>query len=91
MEFHKRLSVSTPRREGRLRIFLVGRQTETTLANHVGQHDLEIDGLMNVESDENASLVTPTLALVDTNGTVRHVWRGQQPPDGEAAVVAAIS
>ena len=33
---------------------------------------------------------TPTLIAVDQRGVVKAVWRGQLPPEGEAAVLASL-
>jgi hypothetical protein len=80
-------------------IATVDGQAAVVLASPAGRHEAELHYALSLGIPDQAvfaappglrARVTPTLVLVDHEGTVLHAWEGA-PPDQQAAISAAVA
>jgi len=77
MPFYERVAISHAHTSGHLHIVaLTGEPVETT-AKYLADHSVAIDQVVPIDSNGSRFTGTPTLVLVDRNGTVTHAWRGK--------------
>jgi hypothetical protein len=77
-------------RSGAARLAVVGPEPEEVLRDYVDQHSFVPDALVSVPFGRLRFAGTPTLALLDANGRMLAIWRGQLPPNTEAEVRQAL-
>jgi hypothetical protein len=73
-----------------VRLAVVGSEPETVLRGYMSQHSLVPHVLVSVPPGRLKFAGTPTLALLDSRGTIRAIWRGQLTPDKENEVRRAL-
>lgn len=88
MPFYSRM-MSTKSKDSQ--VVVVGGEDEKILNNYLKVHDVAVDAVASVTAESTPSQVTPTAILVDRNGVVSNVWRGQLPPDKENEVLQLMS
>lgn len=92
MPFYKRIAESQSRSAHRLRLVAASTDSTDDTAEYLGKHHLSVDQIVSFDYDPNVVkvAVTPTLVLVDSNGVVQNLWRGEQRPTGEQKIFAAL-
>ena len=86
MPFYRTLA----QRNGAVQLAVVGPESEEVLRDYVVQHSFVPDAVVSVPVGRLRFGGTPTLALLDTDGRMLAIWRGQLPPDKEAEVRQAL-
>jgi hypothetical protein len=86
MPFYRRLASQY---EGRLHIVVVTPNSAAATAEYLSGHDL-VPSTTVPESPIDGVTGTPTLLLVDDDGTISGTWRGRLNARGEEAVLVAL-
>jgi len=73
------------------RVVVVGGEDEKVLQNYLTLHDIAVDAVARVDRQATPSQLTPTAILVDSEGIVTKVCKGQLSPDAESEVMQLMS
>jgi hypothetical protein len=65
---------------------VIGFEPQSVLDDYVARHRFKPDRVVSVAIGTLRFRGTPTLALIERDGKIRSIWRGQLKPDREAEV-----
>lgn len=89
MPFYRALIASATKNRS-LQIAVVSTETVEATRAYLTEHGLSIDPTRVVHATGLKVSGTPTLILVDGNGQVLRLWRGQIPKQGESKVLQLV-
>jgi hypothetical protein len=94
MPFYRRLTAVRAGDSGSSRIIAVGPETVEAIKGYFRQHGVPLEAAVTLQPGHASRLKvsgTPTLILVDRNGSVLGVWIGKLKPEAESAVLSAVT
>lgn len=91
MPFYRRLADLPAAKDGRLKIGVVGIQSEAELREYMAGHGLAVLTVVELREAGVPVQATPTLLLVNADGAVTQSYSGRLRHDDEEAVVKEIT
>jgi len=91
MSFYRELGQSAGHRAGQYRIVAASIESESDTRVYLRSHGVEVDQIVSFSLQDNVKVpVTPTLMVVNSRGTVEHMWVGFQRQDGQRKIVSSL-
>ena len=87
MPFYRQLVALPALTAKQVRLVVASAEPEQTVTAYLHQYGINPDGVKR----GSPSRPTPTLVLVDRNGTIRGMWVGKQKPESERDVVTRLN
>jgi hypothetical protein len=86
MPFYRDLSVHNRN----VQVIVIGFEPQSEIEVYVAQHGFKPDRVVSVPIGTLRFRGTPTLALIERDGKIRTIWRGQLTPERQAEVKLSL-
>jgi hypothetical protein len=90
MPFYQKLAAAASQSPRQVQLAVLSTDSVPTSLAYLRRHAVEIQTIAAVQAGTLKVSGTPTLLLIDRQGSVKRVWRGKLTPAAEAKVLETV-